>query len=102
MKLKDHYITFFFLRGQSKRSHKVNGLNYALISYSRYNQIKMDHIDAPKRAFMSNHSNYYYNVMPFGLKNAISTYHRLMDAVFSKKKGHDLEVYIDDMIVNMS
>lgn len=43
----------------------------------------MDPLDAPKITFMLNHDNYYYNVMPFGLKNIISTYQRLMDDVFA-------------------
>lgn len=61
----------------------------------------MDLIDTPKATFMSNHDNYYYyNIMPFGLKNVGTAYQRLMDTVFSKKIGHKLEVYIDDMTVN--
>lgn len=42
-------------------------------SYSRYNQIWMDPLDAPKTIFISNHCNYYYNVTPFGLKNTRAT-----------------------------
>lgn len=53
-------------------------------TYSIYNQIKMDHMDAPKTTFMSNQCNYYYNVIPFGLKNARTTNHKLIDMVFSK------------------
>lgn len=48
---------------------------------------------------MSNHGNYYYNVMYFGLKNVGFTYHTFMDVVLSKQIGCNLEVYIDDMIV---
>lgn len=53
--------------------------------YSSYNQIHMDPLDVPKMTFMSNNDNYYYNVMPFGLKNIDTTYQRLTYAVFSKK-----------------
>lgn len=52
-------------------------------AYSRYNHIKMDHMDAPKKIFMSNPGNYYYKVTPFGLKNPDLTYLILMDALFS-------------------
>lgn len=52
---------------------------------SRYNQIKMDPINAPNMTCMSNHANYYYNAIPFWFKNAEVTYQRLMDAVFSRK-----------------
>jgi hypothetical protein len=68
-------------------------------AYSGYNQIKMNPADAPHTAFMSNTCNYFYNVMPFGLKNAGATYQRLMDRVFSEQIGKNLEVYIDDMVV---
>lgn len=53
-------------------------------AYSRYNQIQMDHMDAPNTTFMSNHGHYYYNIMPFRLKNAGAAYQWLMDVVFSK------------------
>jgi hypothetical protein len=68
-------------------------------AYSGYNQIKMNAADAPSTAFMKNTCNYFYNVMPFGLKNAGATYQRLMDRVFSQQIGRNLEVYIDDMVV---
>lgn len=38
-------------------------------AYSGYNQIKMDHMNVPYTTFMFNHENYYYNSMPFRLKN---------------------------------
>lgn len=48
-------------------------------AYSGYNHIKMDLVDVPKMIFMSNKCNYYYNVMPFRLKNASATYQTLMN-----------------------
>jgi len=36
-------------------------------AYSGYNQIRMDPLDAPKTAFMTNNKNYHYEVMPQGL-----------------------------------
>ncbi|KAK2427613.1 hypothetical protein QL285_026181 [Trifolium repens] len=68
-------------------------------AYSGYNQIKMNAADAPSTAFMTNTCNYFYKVMPFGLKNAGATYQRLMDMVFAQQIGRNLEVYIDDMVV---
>ncbi|RDX86726.1 hypothetical protein CR513_31899, partial [Mucuna pruriens] len=38
-------------------------------------------------------------VMPFGLKNVGPTYQRLMDKNFRDQIDHDLEVYVDDMVV---
>ena len=37
--------------------------------------------------------------MPFGLKNAGTTYQRMMTRMFRDKIGHTVEVYIDDMVV---
>ncbi|MCH91574.1 gag-pol polyprotein [Trifolium medium] len=59
----------------------------------------MSTLDAPHTTFMSNTCNYHYKGMPFGLKNAGATYHRLMDRVFAHQIGKNLEVYIDDMVV---
>ena len=37
--------------------------------------------------------------MPFGLKNARSTYQRMMTKMFELQLGRNIEVYIDDMVV---
>ena len=37
--------------------------------------------------------------MPFGLKNAGSTYQRMMTKMFEPQLGKSIEVYIDDMVV---
>ncbi|XP_057443271.1 uncharacterized protein LOC130735212 [Lotus japonicus] len=37
--------------------------------------------------------------MSFGLKNAGATYQRLMDRVFEKQVGRNMEIYVDDMVV---
>jgi hypothetical protein len=66
-------------------------------AYSGYNQIKMDQLDAPKTTFTTNTQNYHYEVMPFGLKNASATIHRLIDTTFAKQIGRNLQVYIDDL-----
>ena len=42
---------------------------------------------------------YCYKVMPFGLKNAGTTYQRLVNKMFSKQIGRNMEVYMDDMLV---
>ncbi|GAU16655.1 hypothetical protein TSUD_326050 [Trifolium subterraneum] len=68
-------------------------------AYSGYNQIKMHPMDAQHTTFMSNTCNYFYNVMPFDLKNAGATYQRLKDRVFVEQIGKNLEVYINDMVV---
>ena len=42
--------------------------------FSGYNQIRMSPKDAEKTAFQTPIGNFYYTVMPFGLKNAGATY----------------------------
>ncbi|XP_072078109.1 uncharacterized protein [Arachis hypogaea] len=54
--------------------------------------------DQSKTAFITEHGNFCYKVMPFGLKNAGATYQRLMDKVFQQQIGRNMEVYVDDMV----
>ncbi|KAM1794637.1 hypothetical protein ACFX11_035097 [Malus domestica] len=37
--------------------------------------------------------------MPFGLKNAGTTYQRLVNSMFAEQIGKSMEVYVDDMLV---
>ena len=55
-----------------------------LNTYSWYNQIKMHLPNKEKIAFITKDTNFYYRVMPFGLKNTGATYQRLMDRVFKQ------------------
>ena len=55
--------------------------------------------DAEKKAFITLHGLFCYNVMPFGLKNVGPTYQRLMTKMFRPLLGKTIEVYIDDMLV---
>ena len=50
--------------------------------FSGYNQIKMTPKIAEKTAFRTPMCNFYYTVMPFGLKNAGATYQQAMTAIF--------------------
>ena len=45
--------------------------------------------------------NYHYKVMPFKLKNAGSTYQRMMTKMFEPQLGNSIEVYIEDMVVQI-
>ena len=67
--------------------------------FSGYNQIKMSSRDAEKTAFRTPVGNFYYTVMPFGLKNAGATYQRAMTAVFHDMMGKEVEDYVDDLVV---
>ena len=68
-------------------------------AFSGYNQIRMTEEDQEKSSFITSQGLYYYKVMPFGLKNVGATYQRLVNKMFSKQIGRNMEVYVDDMLV---
>ena len=55
--------------------------------------------DQEKIAFVTPIGNYHYKVMSFGLKNAGSTYQRMMTRMFESLLRKNIEIYIDDMVV---
>ena len=68
-------------------------------AFSGYNQIKMAKEDQEKTAFITSQGLYCSKVMPFGLKTTGATYQRLVNKMFSKKIGRNMEVYVNDMLV---
>ena len=70
-----------------------------LDAFSRNHQIPMHPLDSKKMTFITPHRLYYYNVMPFGLKNAGATYQKLVTKIFRPLLGSTMEAYIDDMLV---
>ena len=68
-------------------------------AFSGYNQIKMDEEDQEKTTFITSQGLYCYKVMSFGLKNAGATYQRLVNRMFNKQIGRNMEVYVNDMLV---
>ena len=67
--------------------------------YSGYNQISMDLADASKIAFKTPFGNFFYKVMPFGLKNTGTTYQRTMTLIFGDMLHKQAEDYVDDLVV---
>ena len=67
--------------------------------FQGYHQIPLALDDQEKTAFVTLVGNYHYKVMPFGSKNARSTYQRMMTRMFEPQLGRSIEVYIDDMVV---
>ena len=58
-------------------------------------------MEEEKMAFITKNANYYYKVMPVGLKNAGATYQRLMNKAFVNQIGRIIEVYVDDMVAKI-
>ncbi|KAH7854861.1 hypothetical protein Vadar_018489 [Vaccinium darrowii] len=76
---------------------------HALLSFmdgfSGYNQILMAPEDREKTTFTIEWGTYCYRVMPFGMKNAGSTYQRAATTLLHDMIHKEVEVYVDDMIV---
>nr|GEV49631.1 hypothetical protein [Tanacetum cinerariifolium] len=70
-----------------------------LDAYKGYHQIQMATEDEDKTAFITSQGIFCYTKMPFGLRNAGATYQHLVDKVFHKQIGKNLEVYVDDLVI---
>ena len=58
------------------------GMLSFLDAFSGYHQIPMNPSDAEKTSFITPYGLYYYNVMPFSLKNVGATYQKLVTNMF--------------------
>ena len=70
-----------------------------LDTFQGYHQIPLALEDQEKTAFVMPTGNYHYKVLPFSLKNAASTYQRMMTRMFEPQLGKNIEIYVDDMVV---
>ena len=70
-----------------------------LEAFQGYHHIPLALDDQEKTAFVIPTGNYHYKVMPFSLKNAGTTYQRMMTRMFEPQLGKNFEIYIDDMVV---
>lgn len=64
-----------------------------------FHQIEIFENDIPKTAFSTNQGHYEFLRMPFGLKNAPSTFQRMMNSILSELIGKICFVYLDDIII---
>ena len=69
--------------------------------YSGYNKIFMEPADAQKTAIRTPFGNYFYKVIPFGLKNAGAIYQRTMTLIFGDMFHKQEEDYVDDLVVKV-
>ncbi|XP_041987906.1 uncharacterized protein LOC121739485 [Aricia agestis] len=66
---------------------------------SGFHQIRISADDAPKTAFSVPQGHFQFNRMPFGLKNAPSTFQKLMNTCLSGLQGSRCFVYLDDIVI---
>lgn len=76
-----------------------HGMLSFMDSFSRYNQIKMFPKYDQTTAFRTTLSNFYYIVIPFVLKNAKTTYQRVIKVAIHDMMGREVEDYVDHLVV---
>ena len=57
--------------------------------------------DKEKTTFYTNHMAFFYTKMSFSLKSTWTTYQRLVDSIFSKQIGRNIDVYVDYMAIKI-
>ena len=70
-----------------------------LDAYYGYHQIKMAESDQAATAFITPYGPFFFNTMPFGLKNARATYQRMIQTCLANQIGKTVEAYVDDVVV---
>jgi hypothetical protein len=70
-----------------------------LDAYSGFHQIQMAKEDREHTAFVIVDGLYCYVVMPYGLRNALSTFVRAMSKTFGDLIRDRIEIYVDDIMV---
>ena len=67
--------------------------------FQGYHQIALAPEDQEKTSFITLEGNYYYTMMPFGLKNARATNQRMVTRMFKEQISETVEISIDNMVV---
>lgn len=70
-----------------------------MVRFNNYNQIKMLQKNAKKTSSRTLLRNFYYIVMPFGLKNIKVTYQWAMTIIFYYMIGKEVEDYVNNLVV---
>lgn len=76
---------------------------YSLMDgFSGYNQICIALEDQENKTFTCARGTFYWNVTPFGLKNAGATYQREMETIFHDMMHKNMEEYVHDTLAKSS
>jgi hypothetical protein len=66
-----------------------------------YHQIALKEEDQIMTAFITPFGAYAYTTMFFGLKNAGATYQRAIQLCLTDQLHHNVEAYVDDMVIKI-
>ncbi|GFW04596.1 retrovirus-related Pol polyprotein from transposon 297 [Trichonephila clavipes] len=66
---------------------------------SGYHQVEVNPADQDKTAFVCPFGTFRYKIMPFGLRNALATFQRLIDQFRNGLPNVNILVYLDDIVV---
>lgn len=72
-----------------------------LDAYTGYNQIELNPVDEEHISFITPQGLQCYRVMPFGSKNAGTSFQRLVSILFKELLGKTMETYVDDLLVKI-
>jgi len=67
--------------------------------YNNYNQVKMAKEDKDKTTFILEWGAYAYNVMPFGLCNALVIFQKVVIKMFKPYLNKFMQVFLDDFSI---
>jgi hypothetical protein len=67
--------------------------------YSGYHQIALKEEDQIKTAFITPIGAYACTTISFGLKNTRATYQRAIQLCLADQLHHNVEAYVDDMVI---
>ena len=59
----------------------------------------MKESDQAAMAFITSYGPFFFNTMPFGLKNVGPTYQRIIQTCLEKQIGKTMEAYVDDVVI---
>ena len=59
----------------------------------------MKESDQAAMAFITPYRPFFFNTMPFGLKNAGATYQRMIQTCLERQIGKKIEAYVDDVVI---
>jgi len=69
---------------------------YFMDGYSGHNQVKLAEEDKEKKTFILKWDAYAYNVIPFGLCKAFTTFLKMVTKTFHKHSNEFMKVFFDD------